>query len=744
MSMENEQEQQELWWAPLYVKDADIAYSIKTAVLNYVDKREDQSSPTPYLKQLRTLILAQEWIRGVSLKTSPETELSKIQKVIDQHKTYQAVLAALTEWESDFLRERQQKGLPEFTPAYWIEQRENYDMVKWLGPQVIHSSIYDFGASLSFYEYLSNRQAIIWLQNFIPAKANIPIAIPAPEKPETESQTTTSHTGNTSTQHQEQPTHTPSSQAEMNQYKPTEQELITELCNARACNWEQTATLRQSHNNTPLRKKDHGKYFSFLTEMRNFPDIPVTYMLTPAEWREKQYAFIITQIRTSPEQYQNFLKHTVERYRIAARKRLIDIAEWKLLHCAQNDEEHQILQKQKERFRDAATLENTDIPDSITQYSPQGKNSKQVDAYLDQPAYNFLGKQISEAQLVKKVIITQELQKLLDTETQQQPQPTLKPKQTKTQEPIGQQTADICKTYNLDTFNVVMNLHHAADAYTESQYKYIETVRERITIADHIKQSGEDPLTYGYDKKKDKKFIESAERQIEVTDAIRSISLSAPPSVIIPTITESSELFCNCIQGLELLEQKFKTEHPDFWEKKEHDGDYIDNIIKSYTRSRSRAVEHATALKWLELQSAKQWLLTGFDEMLKTEKPVQSASPYQTLETPSIIIEQHKTTMTTRADNSTKKEDKPNISLDISQAKAEVIAAIKRKGLNGNWPKEFLWSEIKNMMAELDCTKELAIENFIQLYSVHLTAVMPGRTKEKFQANITKALSGKI
>ncbi len=79
-----------------------------------------------------------------------------------------------------------------------------------------------------------------------------------------------------------------------------------------------------------------------------------------------------------------------------------------------------------------------------------------------------------------------------------------------------------------------------------------------------------------------------------------------------------------------------------------------------------------------------------------------------------------------------------------SQAKAEVIAAIKRKGLNGNWPKEFLWSEIKNMMAELDCTKELAIENFIQIYSVHLTAVMPGRTKEKFQANITKALSGKI
>ena len=34
--MENEQEQQELWWAPLYIKDADIACSIKTAVLDYV------------------------------------------------------------------------------------------------------------------------------------------------------------------------------------------------------------------------------------------------------------------------------------------------------------------------------------------------------------------------------------------------------------------------------------------------------------------------------------------------------------------------------------------------------------------------------------------------------------------------------------------------------------------------------------------------------------------------------------
>ena len=43
--MDNEQELQELWWASLSVKDTDRDKSIKTALLDFVEKREDQFSP---------------------------------------------------------------------------------------------------------------------------------------------------------------------------------------------------------------------------------------------------------------------------------------------------------------------------------------------------------------------------------------------------------------------------------------------------------------------------------------------------------------------------------------------------------------------------------------------------------------------------------------------------------------------------------------------------------------------------
>ena len=718
--MENEQEQQELWWAPLYVKDADIACSIKTAVLDYVDKREDQSTPTPYLKQLRTLILSQEWIRGISLKTSPETELNKIQKVIDQHKTYHAVLAALTEWEKDFSAERKQHDQPEYTPEYLRQQRENYDMVKWLGPQVIHSSICDFGASISFYDYISNRQAIIWLQNLITIKANAPIAIPAPEKPETESQTPTLHTGNTSTQHQEQPTHTASSRAEMSQYKPSDWELIDELCNARESNWELAYVLhnRWNHGESSV----YSEYSTYLKGVAiNFPAIPLLHMLTPTEWREKPITFILNQIQTSPQEYRNTIKNILDRYRIAARKMLTDIAYNEWIESPKDSQQDITLQKRYEKLRDSLNLDNSDIPPPKIKYDAPEKNGEPGGSYNVVTIHHFLDQHIEEAQLVKKVITLQELQKLIDKEAQQQPQPT-------PHEPIDQQTEDIVKTYHLNINDVMLNMINASGACRARQNQKIEDAKERIAIAESMEQSGIDPRNEGYDKNRDNNHIRSAERQIELIETIEPLEFLSPQyKEAIKKIKESPELLMNFWQGFETVENNFKTAHPQFWEKKEHDKDFIDNTIQSYNRNGSMSAYRDAALKWLAIQSARQLLSN------------QIVAPHEPLGNISILFKAPKHNKKPLPETKTQAPQTV-----ISQAKTEVIAAIKRKGLNGNWPKELLRSEIKIMMAELDCTKELAIENFIHLYSVHLTAVMPSRTKENFKANITKTLSGKI
>ncbi len=607
------------------------------------------------------------------MKTSPETELSKIQKVIDQHKTYQAVLAALTEWESDFLRERQQKGLPEFTPAYWSEQRENYDMVKWLGPQVIHSSIYDFGASLSFYEYLSNRQAIIWLQNFIPAKANIPIAIPAPEKPETESQIISPHTGNTGTQNQEQLTHTPSFHAEMNQYKPTDRDLIDELCNARESNWENAYIGHNRWNQGE--SSDYGTYLKGVAI--NFPAIPLLHMLTPTEWREKPLTFIINQIQTSPAEYRNTIKNIIDRYKTAARKKLIDIAYRQWISCSTNSPENTNREKKFKKYSDAPILDNSDITPPNVRYNAPGKNGEPGEPYNDCTVYDFLGNLFEEAQLVKKVITLQELQKLLEKK-----QPTYRPE----------------------------HLTHSTNSRPTNTSEFQPSDREMlIEIKKAVHEFMQDPTApgiepYSWDsayQKYNNRFSIIWNSPLKTGTALLHDLISDQET---PDNHNEQELYLLIYSALEKKQERLKEK------LQTRSNTYFDEQIVSKSRQRDYDED---VIAYLTISEAQNIMALDPDDQQHNEKPL----PETKTQAPQAVA---------------------------SQAKAEVIAAIKRKGLNGNWPKEFLWSEIKNMMAELDCTKELAIENFIQIYSVHLTAVMPGRTKEKFQANITKALSGKI
>ena len=678
--MENDQEQQELWWAPLYVKDADIAYAIKIAVLNYVEKRENQSTPEnhqpPHIPQLRTLIVACGWTRGNALIISAKThknEITAIHTAIDQHKTYHAVLAALTEWKNDCIKERQQKGLPEFTPAYLNEQRKSYDNCTQYG---IYSPLFyvvAFCANHELYSYLSNRQAIIWLQNFITIKANAPIATAAPEKPETESQTPKHHTGNTSTQHQEQPTHTALSRAEMSQYKPTDWDLIDELCNARESNWENAYIGHNRWNQGE--SSDYGTYLKGVAI--NFPAIPLLNMLTPTEWREKPLTFIINQIQTSPEEYSNTIKNIIDRYKTAARKKLIDIAYRQWISCSTNSPENTNREKKFKKYSDAPILDNSDIPPPNVRYNAPGKNGEPGEPYNDCTVYDFLGNLFEEAKLVKKVITLQELQKLLE-----KTQPTYRPE----------------------------HLTHSTNTRPTNTSEFQPSDREMlIEIKKAVHEFMQDPTAPGIDPYSwDSAYQKYNNRFSIIWNSPPKTGTSLLHDLISDQETPEShnepELYPLIYSALEKKQERLKEK------LQTRPNTYFDEQIVSKSRQRNYDED---VIAYLTISEAQNIMALDPADHQHNKKPLSELNAQE----PQTVA---------------------------SQAKAEVIAAIKRKGLNGNWPKEYLWSEIKIIMAELDCTKELAIENFILIYSVHLTAVMPGRTKENFKANITKALSGKI
>jgi len=134
------------------------------------------------------------------------------------------------------------------------------------------------------------------------------------------------------------------------EYVPTEQGLVMELCNARGCNWRlasMIAVVDASWNGL----HEVGPYWPFMKGMDNFPEIPLLHMLTPNEWMEKPLAFILKQIRSSPTVYQNIVVHTVDRYRIAARKRLTGIAQSKWIDADDLEKSDPMkLQKLEDRY----------------------------------------------------------------------------------------------------------------------------------------------------------------------------------------------------------------------------------------------------------------------------------------------------------------------------------------------------------------------------------------------------------
>lgn len=111
----------------------------------------------------------------------------------------------------------------------------------------------------------------------------------------------------------------------MGEYIPTEQELVTELCKARECDWERLA------EELVLQEKIHSEFGTIATSgyreylrshKENFIKIPQEYMLPSAEWCDMALSDILDEVCNAPKEYQRIIFAMINRYRRAARELL--------------------------------------------------------------------------------------------------------------------------------------------------------------------------------------------------------------------------------------------------------------------------------------------------------------------------------------------------------------------------------------------------------------------------------------
>jgi len=109
------------------------------------------------------------------------------------------------------------------------------------------------------------------------------------------------------------------------EWVPSEEELRAELCNAREIDWPAEASKYINYRDEWLLNTscDYDEYMRGLSrDGRNFPEIPLRYMGSPADWRDRPLDFILNQIWSSPEEYQGYIMEMVNRYLTACFKRL--------------------------------------------------------------------------------------------------------------------------------------------------------------------------------------------------------------------------------------------------------------------------------------------------------------------------------------------------------------------------------------------------------------------------------------
>jgi len=109
------------------------------------------------------------------------------------------------------------------------------------------------------------------------------------------------------------------------EWTPSEGELRAELCNAREIDWPAEASkhFNDRHKSAITTLDEYDEYMEgLLKDGRNFPEIPLRYMESPADWINRPLEFILNQIQGSPEEYQGYITGMVNRYLTACFKRL--------------------------------------------------------------------------------------------------------------------------------------------------------------------------------------------------------------------------------------------------------------------------------------------------------------------------------------------------------------------------------------------------------------------------------------
>jgi len=199
----------------------------------------------------------------------------------------------------------------------------------------------------------------------------------------------------------------------MGEYEPTEQELIDVFCRARETDWE-AADFRANKAYVKMtdgpvrydRDAPFGEYGSFLFRQKNYQPIPPDYMHDPAVWRGMSLSEILynifSQTGRKADKYREVLRSTLDRYRLAALKKLSDVTRWEKDRFAFDTNEYKDADKRHQYFCTTKELTSVDIPETplrgwYIEFCGDSKRDEWDCVY--------------DEHLIRKVLLVQELQK---------------------------------------------------------------------------------------------------------------------------------------------------------------------------------------------------------------------------------------------------------------------------------------------------------------------------------------------
>lgn len=241
----------------------------------------------------------------------------------------------------------------------------------------------------------------------------------------------------------------------MGEYEPTEQELIDVLCRARETDWEDAdyranKAYAKMMDGTVRYNPDapFEEYGSFLFRQKNYQPIPPDYMHDPAVWRGMSLSEILynifSQTGKKADKYRQVLRSTLDRYRLAALKKLSDVTCWEKDRFAFDTNEYKDADTRHQYFCTTKELTSVDIPETplrgwYIEFCGDSKRDEWDCVY--------------DEHLIKKILVVQELQKRIDAASLARPGVEVnQPQQTAAPAGVQVETADTIIHHFIEKF----------------------------------------------------------------------------------------------------------------------------------------------------------------------------------------------------------------------------------------------------------------------------------------------------